>query len=155
DINLSLKWRIFDPSTEINIPGFALSFTAFLPTGDLKTGTGKVDSWGLKVLMISSAELEISLLSQNFLMGAVFVSRLLPFISFDIVSYAAGLSALSFFRFAVATFAGIVPASFLLAHFGSEMVADETDGILIAIILLGVLTALPFLVKLAIKSDRN
>ena len=88
-------------------------------------------------------------------MGAVFVSRLLPFISFDIVSYAAGLSALSFFRFAVATFAGIVPASFLLAHFGSEMVADETDGILIAIILLGVLTALPFLVKLAIKSDRN
>ena len=93
--------------------------------------------------------------SQNFLMGAVFVSRLLPFISFDIVSYAAGLSALSFFRFAVATFAGIVPASFLLAHFGSEMVADETDGILIAIILLGVLTALPFLVKLAIKSDRN
>lgn len=93
--------------------------------------------------------------SQNFLMGAVFVSRLLPFISFDIVSYAAGLSALSFFRFAVATFAGIVPASFLLAHFGSELVADETDRILIAVVLLGVLAATPFVIKLITKSDRN
>jgi len=63
--------------------------------------------------------------SQNFLMGTVFASRLLPFISFDIVSYAAGLTSLSFWRFAVATLAGIIPASFLLAHFGSELVADE------------------------------
>ena len=55
--------------------------------------------------------------SQNVLMGLVFVSRLLPFISFDIVSYAAGLTVLSFWRFAVATLAGIVPMSFLLAHF--------------------------------------
>lgn len=33
--------------------------------------------------------------SQTALMGIVLVSRLLPFISFDIVSYAAGLTALS------------------------------------------------------------
>ena len=54
--------------------------------------------------------------SQNALMGLVFVSRLLPFVSFDVVSYAAGLTVLSAWRFAVATLAGIVPASFLLAH---------------------------------------
>ena len=93
--------------------------------------------------------------SQNFLMGAVFVSRLLPFISFDIVSYAAGLTSLSFSRFAIATFAGIIPASFLLAHFGSELVAGETDRILIAVVLLGVLAAMPFVYKLIAKSDRN
>lgn len=91
--------------------------------------------------------------SQNFLMGTVFVSRLLPFISFDIVSYAAGLTTLSFWRFAVATLAGVVPASFLLAHFGQELVADEMNRILIAIILLGALTASPLLVKLIKRSE--
>ena len=93
--------------------------------------------------------------SQNFLMGTVFASRLLPFISFDIVSYAAGLTSISFWRFAIATLAGIIPASFLLAHFGGELVADETDRILLAVILLGVLVAAPFAIKLIAKSDRN
>lgn len=58
--------------------------------------------------------------SQNMLTLLVFGSRLLPFLSFDMVSYAAGLSKLYLWRFALATFAGIVPASFLLAHLGSE-----------------------------------
>lgn len=58
--------------------------------------------------------------SQNTLTLVVFGSRLLPFVSFDMVSYAAGLSAIHFWRFALATLAGIVPASFLLAHLGSE-----------------------------------
>ncbi len=58
--------------------------------------------------------------SQNTLTLVVFGSRLLPFISFDMISYAAGLSAIHFWRFALATLAGIVPASFLLAHIGSE-----------------------------------
>lgn len=90
--------------------------------------------------------------SQNVLMGTVFASRLLPFISFDVVSYAAGLTSISFWRFAIATLAGIIPASFLLAHFGSELVTDETDRIMLAIILLGILTAGPFVIKLIAKS---
>lgn len=49
--------------------------------------------------------------SQNALMFAVFASRLMPFVSFDLMSYAAGLSALKFWRFAISTFAGIIPAS--------------------------------------------
>lgn len=85
--------------------------------------------------------------SQKALMAIVFVSRLLPFISFDIVSYAAGLSILSFWRFTIATLAGIVPASFLLAHFGSQMVSGETDRILAAVLALGGLTLIPVLVK--------
>lgn len=59
-------------------------------------------------------------------MIAVFTSRLLPFVSFDLVSYAAGLSSLHFWRFALATLFGIVPASFLLAHFGDEAASGET-----------------------------
>lgn len=85
--------------------------------------------------------------SQNALMGMVLLSRLLPFISFDIVSYAAGLTALSFWRFALATLIGIVPASFLLAHFGGEMATGESDRIMISALALGAITLIPFVVK--------
>ena len=85
--------------------------------------------------------------SQNALMGVVFASRLLPFVSFDIVSYAAGLTALSFWRFALATLFGIVPASFLLAHFGGELSTGNAVQSLIAALALGVLVALPFAAK--------
>ncbi len=93
--------------------------------------------------------------SQNVLMATIFISRLLPFISFDIVSYAAGLTPLTFGRFAIATLAGIIPASFLLAHFGSEMVRDESDRILLAVIFLGAFMALPFVIKLLASSNRK
>jgi len=85
--------------------------------------------------------------SQNTLMGIVFVSRLLPFVSFDIVSYAAGLSRLTFWRFAVATLAGVLPASFLLAHFGSELVSGESDRIGMTLVLLLGIPAIIFLIK--------
>ncbi len=86
--------------------------------------------------------------SQNALMGIVLISRLLPFISFDIVSYAAGLTLLSFWRFAIATLVGIVPASFLLAHFGGEMATGESDRIMLSVLALGTITLVPFVVKI-------
>ncbi len=86
--------------------------------------------------------------SQNMLMFIVFASRLLPFISFDLVSYAAGLTALRFWRFGIATLAGIIPSSFLLAHFGGEMTSGETDRIILSIVLLGGLTLIPLLIKI-------
>lgn len=86
--------------------------------------------------------------SQNTLMGIVFFSRLLPFVSFDIVSYAAGLTVLSFWRFAVATLAGIVPTSVLLTHFGKQAAGGEASSMLLSVLLLGCLTAIPVLVTL-------
>ncbi len=85
--------------------------------------------------------------SQNALMGIVFISRLLPFISFDMVSYAAGVTPLSFWRFAVATLAGIIPASFLLAHFGSELASGESQRIGITLLLLGGVSLIAMLFK--------
>ena len=63
--------------------------------------------------------------SQTALTATVFASRLMPFVSFDMISYAAGLSRLHAWRFALATLAGIIPASFLLAHFGGEAVSGD------------------------------
>ena len=86
--------------------------------------------------------------SQNALMLIVFVSRALPFMSFDMVSYAAGLTVISAWRFAIATLAGVAPISFLLAHFGSEMVTGDAASILLSALALGVLTLIPVIVEL-------
>ncbi len=83
--------------------------------------------------------------SQNLVMWLVFVSRLMPFVSFDMVSYAAGLSALSWPRFAIATLAGILPASFLLAHLGGTLAEGRPDYALWLVAGLGVSSGLPFL----------
>lgn len=93
--------------------------------------------------------------SQNTLMAMVFVSRMIPFISFDLVSYAAGLTAISTWRFAAATLAGITPASFLLAHFGAEMVSSDPRRIAISGLALGLLTSAPIVIKLTLDRRRK
>ncbi|MFQ5936726.1 MAG: TVP38/TMEM64 family protein [Acidiferrobacterales bacterium] len=85
--------------------------------------------------------------SQNTLMVIVFVSRLLPFVSFDLVSYAAGLTALATWRFALATLAGILPASFVLAHFGAEMATSDMGRIMMTVAVLGLLMLIPIAVQ--------
>ena len=77
--------------------------------------------------------------SQNLLMGIVFASRLLPFVSFDVVSYAAGLTPIKTWRFALATLAGIAPASFLIAHFGDGMASADGNQRMVAGLALGAL----------------
>jgi len=81
--------------------------------------------------------------SQTALTATVFASRLMPFVSFDMISYAAGLSRLHAWRFALATLAGIVPASFLLAHFGGEAVSGDFGRATWAVLGLGLVTGLP------------
>jgi uncharacterized membrane protein YdjX (TVP38/TMEM64 family) len=83
--------------------------------------------------------------SQTALTATVFASRLMPFVSFDMISYAAGLSRLHVWRFALATFAGIVPASFLLAHFGGEAVSGDLGRTTWAVLGLGLVAGLPLL----------
>ncbi len=94
-------------------------------------------------------KLKVGLLgSQLGLMGMILVFRLLPFISFDIVSYAAGLTEITWWRFLIATTVGIIPASFLLAHFGSEMGTGDPTRIGITVLLLGFMTVIPVMVKM-------
>ncbi len=86
--------------------------------------------------------------SQNALMLYVFISRLIPFISFDLVSYAAGLTTLSFWRFALATLVGLVPTSFLLAHFGGEMADMNLSRLSLWVLLAGLITTPLLIYKL-------
>jgi len=82
--------------------------------------------------------------SQVWLMAVVFVSRLLPFVSFDAVSYAAGLTPLTFWRFALATVVGITPVSFMLTYAGEELSTANLATIsLVLIALVGLPLAAP------------
>lgn len=101
------------------------------------------------------ARIDIGLLgSQNALTVIVLLSRLMPFVSFDLVSYAAGLSALQTWRFALATLTGIIPASFLLAHFGGEVASADMGGVVWVVLGLGLITGLPLLIA-ALRGKKN
>jgi uncharacterized membrane protein YdjX (TVP38/TMEM64 family) len=83
--------------------------------------------------------------SQWSLMAVVFVSRLVPFISFDAVSYAAGVTNLTFPRFLAATLVGIIPVCFLLAAVGAGLQGAEMGGPLVVV--LGGITLVPIVGK--------
>ena len=53
---------------------------------------------------------------------AILIARLLPFISFDIVSYAAGLTSMSFWSFFIATGIGQLPATIIYSYVGGMLV---------------------------------
>lgn len=85
--------------------------------------------------------------SQNWLMAAVFLTRLAPFLSFDAISYAAGLTPLSYWRFALATLAGVAPISFLLAYGGGTILAAGSGNIMVTLLAFGGITAIPVLAR--------
>ena len=90
--------------------------------------------------------------SQSALTAIVFVSRLIPFMSFDLVSYAAGLTPIMFWRFAIATLLGLIPISFALAHLGGEIITTDNSRLMVVVLLVGLLTLVPLALKYLGKS---
>ncbi|WP_114011668.1 TVP38/TMEM64 family protein [Cohaesibacter intestini] len=81
--------------------------------------------------------------SQRALMLTVIAARLIPFVSFDAVSYAAGLTKLSLFNFSVATVLGLMPMSFFLAHIGDQWVTTEGNDLMSWVFVAGAFSLLP------------
>jgi uncharacterized membrane protein YdjX (TVP38/TMEM64 family) len=71
--------------------------------------------------------------SEMTLMAIVFVSRVIPIISFDVVSYAMGLTPLRLWRFALANLAGIIPMTLLLVLVGDGIITADAGSIGLAI----------------------
>lgn len=81
--------------------------------------------------------------SDRFLTKIVFFSRLLPFFSFDIISYGAGLTKISFRKFLLATLFGMIPLTFLYNYFGAVIVFEDRLTVLMGIILVVLFFLLP------------
>ena len=78
---------------------------------------------------------------------AVLVARLVPVVSFDVVSYAAGLTCIGFWRFMGATVIGMAPATFVYSFFGERAPQYVTVllvvfGVVIAVALVAALLRL-------------
>jgi len=75
---------------------------------------------------------------------SILIARLLPFVSFDIVSYAAGLSGMSFWGFFIATGLGQTPATLVYSYVGGFL----TGGAKWLVTGLLILFALGFMIAL-------
>jgi uncharacterized membrane protein YdjX (TVP38/TMEM64 family) len=64
--------------------------------------------------------------SDRLLTSVILLTRLVPVVSFDLVSYGAGLTKISLKRFCLATFLGMLPLTFAYNYFGSVFVVDRT-----------------------------
>ncbi|MEI6856671.1 TVP38/TMEM64 family protein [Psychrilyobacter sp.] len=84
----------------------------------------------------------------------ILVARLLPFISFDIVSYAAGLTSMSFFNFFVATGIGQLPATIIYSYIGS-MLTGPTKTIVVGLLILFSISILIFLFKKILNDKKK
>ena len=72
---------------------------------------------------------------------SILVARLLPFISFDIVSYVAGLTPMKFWGFFLATGLGQLPATIVYSYVGGMLTGGASllvNGLLILFALFGV-----------------
>lgn len=77
---------------------------------------------------------------------SILIARLLPFISFDIVSYAAGLTSMSFWSFFVATGIGQLPATIVYSYVGG-MLTGGSRKLVMGLMILFALSALVVLMK--------
>lgn len=84
---------------------------------------------------------------------AILIARLLPFISFDIVSYAAGLTSMGLWSFLWATGLGQLPATIIYSYVGG-MLTGGTKTFVFGLLILFSVSVLVFLIK-KIWNEKN
>ena len=77
---------------------------------------------------------------------AILIARLLPFMSFDIVSYAAGLTSMSFWSFFWATGLGQLPATIIYSYIG-EMLTGGMKKFVFGLLMMFSLSIFAFVFK--------
>jgi len=84
---------------------------------------------------------------------AVLIARLIPVVSFDVISYAAGLTRMSFPRFLLATIVGMAPATFVYSFLGER--APQYINVLLIIFGIVVAAGIIYAAVLRYRKRRN
>jgi len=82
--------------------------------------------------------------SQRFLTIAILLTRLIPVFSFALISYAAGVTAIRAWRFAIATFVGMLPMTVVFAGLGNTFTLNPVLTVAAGAIILAVMVWLPW-----------
>jgi len=77
---------------------------------------------------------------------AILIARLLPFVSFDVVSYAAGLTSMRLRAFLIATGIGQLPATLVYSYVG-EMLTGSAQSVVYGLLSLFAVSILVYLIK--------
>lgn len=85
--------------------------------------------------------------TDRFVGKIVFITRLLPIFSFDIISYGAGLTNLSFKFFVLATLLGMTPMTFVLTYLGEAIQINVIVTTLLTLLVVVGFVLLPFLIQ--------
>jgi uncharacterized membrane protein YdjX (TVP38/TMEM64 family) len=85
--------------------------------------------------------------SDRLLTRLVFASRLIPAVSFDIVSYGAGLTKMSLGRFILATFLGTLPLTFVYVSAGRLLLGHGLLAIVAGAVVVTIFLTLPLAIE--------
>lgn len=85
--------------------------------------------------------------SQTLLVGIVFVTRLVPVVSFGVVSYAAGLTAMRIALFALATAVGMLPMTAVYVSAGSIITVGWGWALAGGLVVTALMLGLPYIVR--------
>jgi uncharacterized membrane protein YdjX (TVP38/TMEM64 family) len=81
--------------------------------------------------------------SDRILTKIVFFSRLLPVVSFDVISYGAGLTKMSLKHFSMASLFGMIPLTFLYNYSGSVLVFGRGMVFFLGIVMVALFFIMP------------
>jgi uncharacterized membrane protein YdjX (TVP38/TMEM64 family) len=134
--------------------GALLSWTSSLAGAVLCFGIARLYGRVAVVRLISATALDsIDTFFIKYGKHAVLFARLLPFVSFDIVSYAAGLTSMRFPHFLLATGLGMLPATLVYSYVGGSLTGGA-KALVTALLLLFAASVLVVMVK-AMRKDRK
>jgi len=74
----------------------------------------------------------------------IFLMRLLPIAPYNVINYLSGLTEISFLKYSIATFLGIIPGTFVFLNVGDKAINVYSKEFIIAIIGFVVLTVISF-----------
>jgi uncharacterized membrane protein YdjX (TVP38/TMEM64 family) len=84
----------------------------------------------------------------------ILICRLLPFVSFDVVSYAAGLTSMGFWEFFWATGLGQLPATLVYSYVG-DMLVGSARTFVVGLFTLFAISILAFMLKKVFEEKRK
>ena len=136
------------------LKGAALSWSSAMAGAALCFYIAKILGRDVAERLTSKAGLDsIDKFFERYGTHSILIARLLPFISFDLVSYAAGLTSMKFWPFFIATGVGQLPATLVYSYVGG-MLTGGAQLLMTGLLILFALSALVVMLR-KIYRERN
>lgn len=136
------------------VKGAILSWTSAMAGAALCFYIGRIYGRGPVEKLTSKEGLKsVDVFFEKYGKHGILIARLLPFVSFDIVSYAAGLTSISFSSFFMATGIGQLPATIIYSYVGG-MLTGGAKKFVTGLLILFSTSVLVFMIK-KISNDKK